>query len=975
MSIILPDWVAHVDPEKKKRQTIFSVHAHPDGKRIATGGLDSKVCIWATAPLLDEAQDNDKTDKLLSTLSRHSGSVLVVRWSHSGGYLASGSDDTVALIWELDPTGAGSMVFGSTERERDVETYRCVRRLGGHESDVADLAWSPHDEYLATVGLDAKVCIYSGHSFEKIRRLDGHQGFVKGVVWDSVGHYLATASDDKTVKVWRVSDWGLEAEVKAPFMTSSNLPFFRRPSWSPDGAHLLTANAMNGPVYTASVIMRGPWSSDVSLVGHENAVSVTAFNPRLFRGTDSPTSVATVLALGSMDQSISVWVTGHPRPVLVFNEVFERQVTDLSWSADGLVLYASSADGSLAVFQFTHEQLPMFATDKELENARNVFGYRRPAVNGHGINASRSMGTALSTPSRQSSQQLLAITNGTPSRLQQQITIKNGKRRIRPTLVGGSDSQQPIDSYSSAGPLAQSTSIAERSMSLAAHANGIAGSAHRGLKRKAEDEFPDGFGMGRGDARMPPLPPVARSMGSEVGATLGGQLQREVISPSYASRISHVGHVAAPSGIHLSPAPVAAFYRVEQAGCMLDIRNFDGNGNRPAEISQIELPVQNGQERVLWLDFCPAAVVAATITPSFSAVITADQTLIVYSSSGRRLLNATLDALPFVMKAVGKFLMVITVRGDLIRWNMETLQQLGPPTSLVPILSVSTVGPARSQDRTSLLLDAHIFTNGAPILITASEKAYTLDSRSSSSSSASSSSSTSSCGLLVCISDAWWAEHSPFWDRTTRTRLSGLGGGADASAIDVNTKITRLAWLGGGAGASAIDVNGIGPNSLLWREPLKAIESEINALVLSRGGGGGSGGALTGRNHHARFPPPPSGSQASGLESTVALRHLETRLLACELLESPAEYRANLLLYAQRLADEGIRNMAEDLIRSLLGPVYYRPGAAVAWEPEVLGFSKRNLLAHVLSTMANGRLKELADQYGEILRAVMTPGL
>lgn len=41
MSLILPDWVEHHSDadDKKKRQTIFSIHVHPDGSRLATGGL------------------------------------------------------------------------------------------------------------------------------------------------------------------------------------------------------------------------------------------------------------------------------------------------------------------------------------------------------------------------------------------------------------------------------------------------------------------------------------------------------------------------------------------------------------------------------------------------------------------------------------------------------------------------------------------------------------------------------------------------------------------------------------------------------------------------------------------------------------------------------------------------------------------------------------------------------------------------
>ena len=45
-------------------------------------------------------------------------------------------------------------------------------------------------------------------------------------------------------------------------------------SWSPDGAHITASNAMNnkGLVSTAAVITLRSWTSDISLVGHENLV-------------------------------------------------------------------------------------------------------------------------------------------------------------------------------------------------------------------------------------------------------------------------------------------------------------------------------------------------------------------------------------------------------------------------------------------------------------------------------------------------------------------------------------------------------------------------------------------------------------------------------------------------------------------------------------------------------------------------------
>ena len=192
--------------------------------------------------------------------------------------MASGSDDQIVMIWDLDPyvyftpptcskrdasldRMAKGKVWGSDEI--NVEGWKPLKRLPGHESgeptfislcsdplsaslDVTDVAWSPGDRYLASVGLDSQVMVWCGftlgrltfdctselgsdlYGLERLRRLDQHQGFVKGVCWDPVGEFLATCSDDRTVKIWRTTDWSMEAEVKKPFEDSPGSTFFRR---------------------------------------------------------------------------------------------------------------------------------------------------------------------------------------------------------------------------------------------------------------------------------------------------------------------------------------------------------------------------------------------------------------------------------------------------------------------------------------------------------------------------------------------------------------------------------------------------------------------------------------------------------------------------------------------------------------------------------------------------------------------------
>jgi protein HIRA/HIR1 len=81
--------------------------------------------------------------------------------------------------------------------------------------------------------------------------ISGHSGFVKGLTWDPVGKFLASQvpefpfakvykldfllnkshvkkSDDKTVKIWRSSDWTMEEQIRAPYEHAATVSFFRR---------------------------------------------------------------------------------------------------------------------------------------------------------------------------------------------------------------------------------------------------------------------------------------------------------------------------------------------------------------------------------------------------------------------------------------------------------------------------------------------------------------------------------------------------------------------------------------------------------------------------------------------------------------------------------------------------------------------------------------------------------------------------
>ena len=57
--------------------------------------------------------------------------------------------------------------------------------------------------------------------------------------------------------------------------------------------------------------------------------------------------------------------------------------------------------------------------------------------------------------------------------------------------------------------------------------------------------------------------------------------------------------------------------------------------------------------------------------------------------------------------------------------------------------------------------------------------------------------------------------------------------------------------------------------------------------------------------------------------SALTLGHLESKLHAARVLESNVEYKQILLVYAEKIADEGFKNKAEELIKDLFGPIYW----------------------------------------------------
>ncbi|KAI5996486.1 histone transcription regulator 1 [Pisolithus orientalis] len=855
MRFIKPAWVTHKDNSKSdqdtKRQSVFSIHVHPDGSRIATGGLDAKVRIWRRPP------------KSLCTLSMHTGPVLTVRWAHSGRWLASGSDDEIIMIWDLDP---------------------CV-----------------------TVS-------------KRIRKLDQHNGFVKGVCFDPVGEFMATQSDDKSVKIWRTTDWELEAEIRKPFEDSPGSTFFRRLSWSPDGAHITASNATNnkGFVFIAAVITRGLWTSEISLVGHENTVEVAAYNPHIFlRNPSGPlvtSNICSVVALGADDRSISIWQTKSARPLIVAREVFERQIMDLSWSRDGLTLYAASSDGTIAVFDFDPEELDGIAPFTAQRQYLQKFGFVPPPVPegfSHGTfygdnNVPSSRITPPPSPQSRTTERLQSQTefgpdtaNGGTEQINRLVAKKSNKKRVKPLLmsdipsastsdniVNGVTTQvptsvvnQPSRATNGAGP-SFAPPESRYSVPRSRHPSHSTSPAPSMLGFDADIEMGGPMDMdvpidAIGTSSSPGTTRGKRKASALEGddrparpRTLGGDRPREVVA---VREIISGRHEKRHDLLPVPPVLTFLSAKVDGGEDVLEGKNSEDDG--PSEVTFVS------GKQTQWLDYVQSPIIALTASPAFCAVATQDGSVNVYSHTGRRIMPIiTLDAPCSMIHSCKTSLLLLTVTGQLSSINVKSHSAYFPSAFIGCLLHAPD----------SKVVAATVRHNGAPVLQLSSGVAYTYDSQ-----------------LLqwAKLSDRWWSEGSDVWQgrqRNTKDVIASIESAITANTDDKAIDKKRPEW---------------------WN-------------------------------------------------AALTLGHLESKLHATKALDCPSEYKQALLQYAKKLADEGFRAKAEELIKDMFGPVYWNPTRKEeSWSPTVVGLTKRDLLREVLSVFARSKtLTKLALDWQDTLR-------
>ncbi len=256
----------------------------------------------------------------LFTYRGHSAAVAQIAWSPDGQRIASSSSDKTVQVWS--PNEVSNMF-----------TYR------GHASATRAVAWLQDGKRIASGSEDKTVQVWNANDGSNVFTYRGHTDKVWSVAWSPDGKRIASCSDDKTVQVWNAND-------------GSNVFTYRGHSqgvyavaWSPDGKRIASGSLDT----TVQVWNANDGSNVFTYKGHSNAARSVAWSPDGQR-----------IVSGSWDATVQVWNANDGSKPFIYREHTD-QVKTVAWSPDGQWIASGSADKTARVWNAS--------------NGREVFTY------------------------------------------------------------------------------------------------------------------------------------------------------------------------------------------------------------------------------------------------------------------------------------------------------------------------------------------------------------------------------------------------------------------------------------------------------------------------------------------------------------------------------------------------------------------------------------------------------------------------
>jgi WD40 repeat protein/serine/threonine protein kinase len=287
----------HTDP-------VRSVAFSPDGKTMASGSNDTTIILW----------DISSRQPIGPPLTGHTDTVRSVAFSPDGQILASGSFDGTIILWD---TATGEPLGPP---------------LTDHTGGVWSVAFSPGGQTLASASEDQTIILWDVTTGQSLGSpLIGHNDPVTTIAFNPDGQTLASGSIDNVIMLWDVAT----GQPLGPPLTGEAFAV-RSLAFSPDGQML--AAATDNTIVLWDVTTQRPLGAPIT--GHAEAIWSVTFSP------DGQT-----LASSSVDGAIILWDVATRLALGPPLAGHYDAVWGVAFSPDGQMMASASSDNTVILWQ------------------------------------------------------------------------------------------------------------------------------------------------------------------------------------------------------------------------------------------------------------------------------------------------------------------------------------------------------------------------------------------------------------------------------------------------------------------------------------------------------------------------------------------------------------------------------------------------------------------------------------------------
>jgi len=190
--LLLTFYLSKIYAQENKLETIIqkghsasvkAVAVSQDGKYLATGSRDRTAKLWETA-----------TGREIRTFVGHEHTVNGITFSNNGKYIATSSADNTFRVWDIRN---GKQIFSSLPSKE----Y------------ITDVDFSPDNNFVIGAGYNDSAEVYEIKSGKLIKKIavnaDKGSGYGVSVEYSPDEKWAAVGEDNKTAKVYQLPDWKL----------------------------------------------------------------------------------------------------------------------------------------------------------------------------------------------------------------------------------------------------------------------------------------------------------------------------------------------------------------------------------------------------------------------------------------------------------------------------------------------------------------------------------------------------------------------------------------------------------------------------------------------------------------------------------------------------------------------------------------------------------------------------------------------